>query len=181
MANRWTRVAIGAVLGMWLCSGAVTHAQGRRGGASEPAGADGVSPVELQRLFDAYVIVQAQDALQLTDAQAAPFLSRFRAVQETRRRYQAERVRLVQDLRRLAERARSDAAVRDTIRERLKGLRDLEARTVADVLKAVEQLDEVLEPEQQARLRVLEEQMERRKLELLMRARQGARARRPPR
>jgi hypothetical protein len=37
-------------------------------------------------------------------------------------------------------------------------------------------LDEVLEPIRQARWRVLEEQMERRKLDLLMRARQNNRA-----
>lgn len=177
--NEGTRIAAVVLLGLWLCGGSALQAQAGRGGANEPVVADGVSPAELQRLFDAYVLVQAQDVLQLTDAQAGPFLSRFRALQDTRRRQLAERTRIVQDLRRLADRGRADATARDAIRDRLKALRELEARTVTEVLQAVDRLDEVLDPVQQARLRVLEEQMERRKLELLLRARQGARARRP--
>ena len=60
----------------------------------------------------------------------------------------------------------------------VKALRDLESRSVTDVMQAVDRLDEVLDPVQRARLRVLEETIERRKLELLTRARQAARARR---
>lgn len=174
-----TRVAVAVLAVVWLSGGTAVFAQAGRGRSNEPVVADGVSPAELQRLFDAYVLVQAQDALQLTDAQAGPFLSRFRALQDTRRRQLADRTRIVQDLRRLAERGRAAATAHDAIRERLKALRDLETRNVTEVLQAVDRLDEVLDPVQQARLRVLEEQMERRKLELLLRARQGARARRP--
>ena len=46
-----------------------------------------------------------------------------------------------------------------------------------EIRQAADSLDEVLEPLQQARWRILEEQMERRKLDLLMRARQNNRAR----
>lgn len=135
-------------------------------------------PAELQRLFDAYVLVQAQDVLQLTETQYPQFLARLRALQDVRRRAQAERSRIIAELRNLAERGRTDASTRDRIPAQLKALRDLESRRQSEEQQAIEKIDDVLEPVQQARLRVFEEQMERRKLELLVRARQSARARR---
>ena len=58
------------------------------------------------------------------------------------------------------------------IKERLTALQELESRTAAEMRKAYNALDEVLDVRQQARFRVFEEQIERRKIELLMRARQ---------
>lgn len=146
--------------------------------AAEPNIPDGTSPAELQRLFDAYALVQAQDVLQLTDAQLPDFMTRLRALQDVRRRTQNERARIVQDLRRLADQGRSDGAARDRIADRIRALREADLRGLNEVLMAADRLDEILEPVQQARLRVLEETIERRKLELLTRARQAARARR---
>lgn len=146
--------------------------------AAEPNIPDGTSPAELQRLFDAYALVQAQDVLQLTDAQLPDFMTRLRALQDVRRRTQNERARIVQDLRRLADQGRGDGAARDRIADRIRALREADLRGLNEVLQAADRLDEILEPVQQARLRVLEETIERRKLELLTRARQAARARR---
>lgn len=161
-----------------LSEGAV-GAQGRRGAPPEAEPVIGAaSPAELQRLFDVYTVVQAQEMLQLTDAQYPEFLVRLRALQDVRRRAQVERARLIAELRRLADRARREAAASAEIEDRLKALRALDSRGQAEAQQALERVDEVLEPVQQARLRVLEEQMERRKLELLVRARQAARARR---
>ena len=61
------------------------------------------------------------------------------------------------------------------IRERLKALQELDTRSAADVKKAYEAIDQVLDLRQQAQFRVFEELMERRKLELVMRARQANR------
>jgi lysozyme family protein len=58
------------------------------------------------------------------------------------------------------------------LKERLAALQELEARTAAELRKAYTAVDEVLDLRQQARFRIFEEQIERRKLELLMRARQ---------
>ncbi len=58
------------------------------------------------------------------------------------------------------------------LKERLSALQELESRTAAEMRKAYNGLDEVLNIQQQARFRVFEEQIERRKIELLMRARQ---------
>lgn len=151
---------------------------GRGANRRERARREGTSPAELQRLFDAYALVQVQDVLRLTPAQSPEFIVRFRALQEARRHAQQARFQLVQELRQLADRARTDASTRDPITERIRALKELESRGLADILQALEKLDEVLDPIQQARLRVVEEQMERRKLELLVRARQTARARR---
>src|SRR6476659_4633077 len=57
------------------------------------AGAEGVSPGEIQRLFDAYVVMQAQDQLQLTDEQYPKFLARVKVLQADRQRGQVARGR----------------------------------------------------------------------------------------
>jgi hypothetical protein len=70
------------------------------------------------------------------------------------------------------------------IRERLAALQELDSRSAAENRKAQTELDALLDPRQQARFRVFEEQVERRKLELMLRARQNARQgsrARPPR
>ena len=55
----------------------------RRGG---PAASEGVSPGEIQRLFDAYVVMQAQQELQLSDEQYPKFLAQVKALQAVRQR-----------------------------------------------------------------------------------------------
>jgi len=130
-----------------------------------------VPPAEIQRMFDAYALVQAQDQLKLADDKYPQFLAKFKALQDVRRRTQQERNRLLQDLRRLA----NDGGDEGQIKDRLTALQDLDARARSDVQKAYEGIDSVLDVRQQARFRLFEEQMERRKLELLMRARQANR------
>lgn len=130
-----------------------------------------MSPAEIQKLFDAYLVMEAQQALELTDDQYAPFLTRLRGLQETRRRNQQERFRLMGELQRLS--ARRLKVVEDAaLKERLAALQELEARTAAELRRAYTSVDEVLDLRQQARFRIFEEQIELRKLALLMRARQ---------
>jgi hypothetical protein len=149
-------------------------AQGRpRAGAVPPGplAEDGVSPAEIQRLFDAYVVMQAQQELQLSDEQFPRFLSRVKALQDIRRRGQMQRGRMLQELRRLTQTTGQDEAIRN----QLKALNDLEARVGSEVRQALDGVDQVLDLRQQARFRLFEEQMERRKVDLLMRARQANR------
>jgi hypothetical protein len=147
--------------------------------AQQQAGeAPALAPGEVQKLFDGYAVIQAQDFLGLTDSQLAPFLPRFRALQETRRRGQQERLRLIQELNRMTN-PRAGQVLEAGIRERLRALRDLETRAMSEVQKARDAIDETLDLRQQARFRVFEEQLEQRKLELLMKARQANRANRP--
>jgi hypothetical protein len=149
-------------------------AQGRNRVAPAPGtpAEDSVSPAEIQRLFDAYVVMQAQKELELSDDQFPRFLGRVRALQEVRRRGQMQRNRMLQELRRLSQATGED----DALRTQLRALNDLDARVGTEVRQALEGVDQVLDLRQQARFRLFEEQMERRKVDLLMRARQANRA-----
>jgi hypothetical protein len=137
-----------------------------------------MTPAEVQKLFDAYIVVEAQRALELSDAQYPQFVAKLRALQDTRRRNQVERNQLMQRLQRLTA-PRAPAADNSALEGLLKNLEDLESRSATDMRKAYDELDQVLDVRQRARYRVLEEQVERRKIELLMRARQQNRPVRP--
>jgi hypothetical protein len=143
-----------------------------------PEPGPGMTPGQVQQLFDAMLVMQAQDALGLSESQYAQFLTRLRVLQETRRRNQQERMKLLNELQRLTNprQPRPDDADAQ-IRERLRALQELESRTAAEIRKAYNGIDEILDVRQQARFRVFEEQIERRKLELIARARQNNPAR----
>ena len=66
------------------------------------------------------------------------------------------------------------------LKDRMQALRDVDSRAIADVKKAYEAIDQALDVKQQASFRVFEEQMERRKLELITRARQANRPKQQP-
>jgi hypothetical protein len=162
------------LLGGWLFGAWPAAAQPPEGPVDLPAG-------ELRRLFEAYAIVQAQEMLQLSDAQYAQFVPRLKALQETRWRLQRERQQIVDSLQRLV--ASGSAADETALRDRLKALADHDLRAATELRKAYEAIDQVLDLRQQARFRIFEARMERRRLELLLRARQPFRpggARRPP-
>lgn len=131
-----------------------------------------MTPGEIQKLFDAYLVMEAQQALQLSDQQYPQFLTRLRTLQDTRRRTQQERNQLMGQLQRLTNPRLTKPVEESEIKARLTSLQELESRTAAEMRKSYNALDEVLDARQQGRFRVLEEQIERRKIELLMRARQ---------
>lgn len=154
------------------------QAAGQRQTAPRDRAADrpGLSPAEVVNMLDAYAIVQAQEALQLGDQQYGEFVARLKRLQQTRRRNLQQRAAILQELRRLS--APAVAQVDEpAIRERLKALADHDDRAAGEIRKAYLALDEILDARQQARFRLLEEQLERRKIDLLQRARQGAAAR----
>jgi hypothetical protein len=146
-------------------------------GAQQPGGGrqgrgPGISPAEIHNIFDGYLLAQAQDALGLTDQQFAQVVPRLRALQDVRRRHQVERTRLLMELQRLT-RGEGGRANEASIRDRLAKLQENDVQLADDLRRAYASLDEVLDLRQQARFRVFEEQIERKKLELLMRARQN--------
>jgi len=149
--------------------------QGR--GAGAPA-ADRLEIAELQRLFDAYLIMQAQDALQLDDVQFGQFLPKLKALQDTRRRNEQARHQLVTELARLtAPAGTTDEA---TLKEKLRALQELEGRAAAEMRRAYDTVDQLLDVRRQARFRVFEQNMERRKFQLMLRARRSEAARLDP-
>jgi hypothetical protein len=180
-----TAALAGAVLVGWLAGADAAGAQPRRlraaaamqaaGQAPGAAANENVDPAELGRLFDAYTVMQAQEALGLDEARFGPFVTRLRALQEMRRRHLRERAAVLRDLRQLLQTPGNDVP----LKERLDALVRLETATRADQAKAMDAIDELLDVRQRARFRLLEQQLELRKLELVNRARQRQRANRP--
>jgi hypothetical protein len=140
-----------------------------------PPGDKPITARQVQLWFDAFTVMQAQDALQLSEAQYGKFVTRLRGLQETRTSHLLAHQKIINDLRKLTnpQTGNNDEAL---ITERLKALRDEDDRAATDLHKAYEGVDETLDVRQQARFRIFEDRMEQQKLELLMRARQNARA-----
>jgi hypothetical protein len=136
---------------------------------------DTINAGQIQRWFEAFTVLQAQDALQLSEAQYGRFVTRLKALQDVRRQHQQTRTRMLAELRRLTN-PQAGAADETVLADRLKALRDEEDHAAADLRKAYDAVDETLDIRQQARFRLFEDRMEQQKLELLMRARQNARA-----
>jgi hypothetical protein len=135
---------------------------------------DAMSPAQLNELFDAMLVMQAQNpqtGLGLNEQQYGQFVSRLRVLQQTRRRNQVDRGRLINELQKLTSPRNVEPPAEADVKTRLTAIQELEARAAAELRRAYNGIDEVLSPVQQARFRVLEEQIERRKLELVARAR----------
>ena len=182
-------VIVGLLAAAWVCAAAAAAAQSPQtppaestrvrpearqgqGRAAAAQQADRLDIAELQRLFDAYTVMQAQEALQLDDAQFGQFLPKLRALQATRRRNEQTRAQLVGELGRLT----APAATFDetALRDRLRALQELETRSAFELRRAYDTIDAQLDLRRQARFRVFEQNMERRKLQLMLRARRGA-------
>ena len=130
--------------------------------------AAGLTNGELVNMLDTYAIVQAQEALQLTDDRYGQFVSRLKRLQQIRRQNTQGRNRILLELRRLTNAPTPDESA---LRVQLKALHDHEISAADELRRAYAVVDEVLDPRQQARFRIFEERMELRKLDLLMRAR----------
>jgi hypothetical protein len=129
-------------------------------------GGQAVRPAELAAMLDAYTLMQAQNALQLSDAQYGPFVTRLKRLQENRRRNTQIRNRLLQELRTMT--APNATPDENALKEKMRALREHNLQTAATLQRDSEALDEVLDVRQQVRFRLLEERVERQKLDLLM-------------
>jgi hypothetical protein len=128
------------------------------------------TPAEVQELFDRYTLTQAREVLQLSDAQATDFESRMKQLHQTRRRNHQERLQLLRQLNRILDEPKIDEA---ELRRALQVLDEHDGRAAAELKSAYAAVDEVLDLRQRARYRLLEERLEQRKFDLLMRARQN--------
>lgn len=149
------------------------RAQNPQAGRARAADDGRLSPGEILNMLDAYAIVQAQSTLQLADTQYGEFVVRLRRLQQTRRRNLQARNGILQELRKLTG-PQTREIDETAIRERLAALQELDDRAPGELRKAYAALDEILDPRQQARFRLFEEVLERRKIDLLKRAQVGA-------
>lgn len=143
-----------------------------RGAAQPPNAGAGVALQELQEMFDAFALVQAQRVLQLPDDQYQRFFTRMNRLQDLRRQHTRQRLRLTNELRRMVNDGTADDAALTTA---LKGLEDLQIKAEQDLRAARAAIDEVLTVRQRARFRFFEEEMERQKIDFMTRARQAGR------
>lgn len=143
-------------------------------------GLDGLREAQLMVMLDSYAMFQAQQQLSIPDEQFGTFAGRLKKLQDVRRRNQRMRHRLVVELRRLLNPQAPAPAEEAAIRAQLTRLKEHDQRAAAELQQAYDALDEVLDARQQARYRIFEEQIEQRKLDLLLRARERARQNRRP-
>jgi hypothetical protein len=151
---------------------------GPRGRAGQrPGGAPDeipdMGPRQVQDMLDAYALVQAETFLQLTDQQYGRFVPQLRRLQGLRRRQLQERLRLLNELRGLLP---GPGAVADeaAVTAKIKEVDDFLVKAAEDVRLAYQAIDQTLNLRQRARFRMFEEQMERKKLDLIARARAQA-------
>jgi hypothetical protein len=146
----------------------------QRGSGLAQAGA--VNPTaalnQVQQMLDGAVLVRAQDALQLSDAQWQAFVPKMRDLQQLRQQHQRTRVQLINALN---QATKPGVTVDDaTLSARVKALDDLEAQMATDERAALAAVDSVLTLYQRARFRVFEENNEREKLRLLAKVMAGS-------
>jgi hypothetical protein len=146
---------------------------GPQGGRAEQE-ADVLPDAVLANMLDTYAIVQAQQALTIADERYGAFAARLKKLQDIRRRNQRQRHQLVRELAKMAGPRAAVQADETVIRAQLTALREHDERAAAELRQAYDALDEVLDTRQHARFRMFEEQIEQRKLDLLVRARTRA-------
>jgi len=139
-------------------------------GATAKTGQKQVSMAEIRKAFDAYAITQAQEQVKLTKDQLPKFMAQYKELNDSRRMATQEHNRLLVELRQHV----ADAKVSEVqLKDRLKALRDVEERSHADVRKAYDEIDKLLDVRQQVRFRVFEKDMDRRMAQVIARTRQS--------
>ena len=123
---------------------------------------------EVQQIVDGWEIATAEKMLELSDQQYVPFLQQLRRLQSGRRQQLMQRQRMLNMLRQTIN--QQPAVEEATVDTRVKQFDDQERRLQQEMQSLHAAIDAVLTPRQRARFRVLQEQMERRKLEVLSRA-----------
>jgi hypothetical protein len=133
--------------------------------------ADTLSDAALADMLDTYAIVQAQRELTIADEKYGTFAARLKKLQNVRRRNQRQRQQIVRELFRMVGPRAVVPVDEAALRSQLAALREHDNRAAVELNQAYDALDEILDTRQQARFRVFEEQIERRKLDLLVKAR----------
>lgn len=145
--------------------GARPAGAGRAGRAGLPPVTANMNPQQLQIYIDTWAVMQARAVLKLTDDQEPNFIARLQRIQAIRRKQMQEHRRLMGELNGLLNSTPVGKA--EDIDAHVKALADAQETEAADLKKAYLDLDAVLTPWQRGRFRQFEEQIERRKIELL--------------
>ena len=121
-------------------------------------------------MVDAYIVSNLQESLELNDQQFVKVLPLVKKFQSDRRGFAERRHEILREMRRLLE---SGRATEGRIGELLRDVKAIEGEEPAALRRDVDALDAVLTPIQQAKLRVLQLEIEQKLRELMGRVRQG--------
>jgi hypothetical protein len=155
-------------------AGAVLMLSGSPAAATQRGEDEVLNAAQVERMWDEYVLAQAQTALNLNDQQFSRFRNRLFQLQQLRRRLQRERNQKLREAQQTLN-GRGGAPVDMTaVSTRLKEYDDLMVTSADQLRQAYVSIDEVLNVRQRVRFRVFEERMAQKKLELLAQARQAA-------
>jgi hypothetical protein len=142
-------------------------------GPKNPKPNDAMSPVYIQQMFDTMAIMEAERFLPLTGDQYPVFVQRLRRLQEARLQSNRRRTKALNELRGLVGQQAGADVPESVIDAKLKELASAELEGAAGVRKALEDLEAGLTIRQRARFRLLEENVERRKIDFLTKVRGG--------
>jgi hypothetical protein len=146
-------------------------ARGPARGQLPPVGAN-PDQQQVQAFIDTYALMQAEKELQLTAEQYPTFVQRLRHLHDVRRRALGERRRALNELRGLM--AGSGPARDEAITEKVRALDETTRRGLESIAKAFADVDAGLTPFQRGRFRLLEERLERQKIDMLIKLGQSA-------
>jgi len=133
-----------------------------------------ISSADIQAMFDAMAVLEAEKFVVLTPEQYPVFVQKLKRVQDARRQLNQRRNRAMNEMRALVNPNPGTAQTADdaTIDAKLKEIDAIEAAGHDAIEKALDDLDQLLSPRQRARFRILEENTERKKLDFLTKVRQ---------
>lgn len=144
-----------AVVALLLAGAASAAAQERTGRG--PEGPPGSRREEAFRMVDAYIEGRLKESLDLTDDQFTRLLPLVMRLHRDRRDVVHRRLQNLRELRRLLA---SGAATEAQVERRLREVKRLESEEAAILRRDREAVDAALSPLQQAKLRVLEAEVE---------------------
>ena len=133
---------------------------------------------EFFKMVDAYIVSNLEESLGLTDEQFVKLLPLVKRLQSDRRTFARRRIETLGEIRRLLQ---SGSATEGRIGELMKELRSIEVEKPATLRKDLEAIDAALTPLQQAKLRILEAEVEQKIREIMLRVRRQNRPVPPPR
>jgi hypothetical protein len=125
---------------------------------------------EMFKMVDAYMAMNIEEKLGLSTEQFAKVLPLVRRSSADRRRFAERRTDLIRDMR---DRLQSGEATESQVGQTLRELKALEEEEPATLRRDRDAIDQVLTVVQQAKLRVMEQEVERR-IRALMQGRAGA-------
>ena len=139
-----------------------------------PLQGDGISPADVQAMFDAMLVMDAERFIGISPEQFPQFVQRVKKLQEAKGMQMRRHNKAFAELRAMAnpQTGRADDAA---IEAKMKELDQIEVEAHAALNKALEALDQMLTPRQRARFRLLEDNLEKKKLEFITKARQPGR------